>query len=97
MLIVASGCLKSLGYKPYADAKEGTFKLQFFRANLAACFFMAYTQSLTLIPIGMAVIILNMAPFWTTLLGRVFNQEKIFLLELLGMVICFSCIVALTL
>jgi drug/metabolite transporter (DMT)-like permease len=83
--------------KPYTDVKKGTFKLQFWRANIAACFFMAYTQSLTLIPIGMAVIILNMAPFWTTLLGRVFNKEKIFLVEILGMFICFSCIIALTL
>jgi drug/metabolite transporter (DMT)-like permease len=97
MIIFTSIILVITKKGPWENVKVGTFKLQFFRANIAAAFFLLYTLSLTLIPLGLAVIIVNLAPFWTALLAHCFNKEEISKLEIFAMAVCFSCVVGMTL
>ena len=49
--------------------------------------------SLELIPFSLLVIIFQTNPFWTSLLSFCVNGEKIRLLEILSMVVCFICVI----
>ena len=58
--------------------------------------FILYTWSLENIPIALASILFNLAPFWTSILAFFLNDEKIFAVEYFAMGICFSLIICLT-
>ena len=49
-----------------------------------------------MVPMYIAVILFNLAPFWTSLLAHWINDEPIVKLEYLAMAICFACIVGMT-
>ena len=51
---------------------------------------------LTMIPFSLLVIIFQTAPFWTTILSYYINGEKIFKIEILGMVLCFVAVIFIT-
>ena len=59
--------------------------------------FMAFNWGISMIPLSLAVIMFNLSPFWTALLGKWFNNEPIFPLEYFAMTICFACVVGVTL
>ena len=97
MMVYSSFALYFAGKSPIRDVQPGTFNIQFFRANTAVGSFLLYTYSLTILPLGMVVIFLNLAPFWTTLLAHFINGEKVSYIEISAMVICFTCILGMTL
>ena len=50
-----------------------------------------------MLPLGELTIIHKTWPFWATIMGFYFLNEKVFPIEVVGMVICFIAFVALTL
>ena len=59
--------------------------------------FILYNWGLTMVPLALCVILFNLAPFWTSLLAKLVNDEHIFKLEYLAMIICFGLVICLTL
>ena len=59
--------------------------------------FALYIWSLNMIPLALATILFNLAPFWTSLLAYFVNGEAIFPVEYAAMAICFSLVVCMTL
>jgi len=59
--------------------------------------FVLYIWGVSLVPLALATILFNLAPFWTSILAYFINGEKIYPLEYLAMGICFSLVICLTL
>ena len=72
-------------------------KLIFYRTILGTANFMLSIWVLTMVPLSIVIILTNLAPFWTSILGYMINSEPIIKIEYLAMAICFSCVVAITL
>ena len=49
--------------------------------------------TMTVMPVGTAMIIFQMNPFWTSILACVLLKEKIRLIEILGIFVCFGGVV----
>ena len=54
-------------------------------------------MAIKLLPLSIAVILMNLAPFWCSLLGNYFNAEPIYKIEFMAMALCFVCIIGFTL
>jgi len=67
------------------------------RSILGVTDFLLYNVALQMIPLALAVILFNLSPFWTSLLGYLINNEPIFMHEYLAMAACLLCVVAITL
>jgi drug/metabolite transporter (DMT)-like permease len=50
-----------------------------------------------MIPIALATILFNLAPFWTSFMGYFINGERIYMFQYFAMAICLVLIVCLTL
>ena len=59
--------------------------------------FTLYIWVMKMIPLALATILFNLAPFWTSLLGYFINGEKIFVFEYIAMGVCLILVVCLTL
>ena len=71
--------------------------LIFLRTILGTANFMLSIWVLTMVPLSIVIILTNLAPFWTSVLGYYINKEPIIKYEYLAMAICFTCVVAITL
>ena len=56
--------------------------LNFYFMNMAA----------SMAPISLAMVVMQTAPFWISIIARVWLKEPIIYLELIGMFICFSMV-----
>ena len=72
-------------------------KLVALRSFFGVSNFMLLIWSLNYIPIALSVIVMNISPFWTSILSKIFLNEPILNLEYVAMAICFACVVGLTL
>ena len=45
----------------------------------------------------MSAVVINLAPFWTAVLAYFINKEAITIFEIVSMLVCFMCVVGLTL
>jgi drug/metabolite transporter (DMT)-like permease len=59
--------------------------------------FVLYIWGVSLVPLALATILFNLAPFWTSILAYLINGEKIYPLEYLAMGLCFGMVICLTL
>jgi len=59
--------------------------------------FVLYIWVMKMIPLALATILFNLAPFWTSLLGYFINGENIYVFEYIAMGICLILVVCLTL
>ena len=50
-----------------------------------------------MVPLSIVIILTNLAPFWSSILGYFINKEPIIRIEYIAMAICFSCVVGITL
>ena len=50
-------------------------------------------EGLELIPFSLLVILFQTNPFWTSILSYLINGEKIYVVEAIGMVICFIAVI----
>ena len=50
-----------------------------------------------MIPFSLMVILYQTSPFWTSIMGYFLNGEPLYTVEIVGMVLCFVAIVAITL
>ena len=67
------------------------------RTFLGSMNFMLAIWVLTMVPLYLAIILNNLAPFWTSLLANWIRGEPIYLLEYGAMIICFLCVIGITL
>jgi drug/metabolite transporter (DMT)-like permease len=49
-----------------------------------------------MIPLGIAVLIVNTAPLWTSVLAYLFNGEPIYRKEYVSMAVCFIGMIGIT-
>ena len=59
--------------------------------------FVLYIWVTKMIPIALATILFNLAPFWTSFMGYFINGEKIYIFQYFAMAVCLVLIVCLTL
>jgi drug/metabolite transporter (DMT)-like permease len=82
---------------PFRDEPTGSIKFMIFRL----CFGITTTAftmwAVTYIPIALSTVVINLAPFWTAVLAFFINKEAITLVEIVCMIVCFLCVVGLTL
>lgn len=52
---------------------------------------------LTMIPFTLLVILFQTSPFWTSIMGYSINGEPLYMVEIIGMILCFVAVVAITL
>jgi len=67
------------------------------RSSIGFINFIMYMLAVKLIPLSLAVILMNLSPFWCSLLGNYFNKEPIYRVEFLAMAVCFLCVIGVTL
>ena len=58
---------------------------------------MLYNLALTMIPLALATIIFNLAPFWTAILGYFVLGDPIYKIEFVAMAVCLALVVYMTL
>ena len=49
-----------------------------------------------LISIGLLIVVYNLKQFWLAILGYIIFNEKINIVEILGMIICFGALITMT-
>ena len=59
--------------------------------------FSLWTWTATMMPLALLVIVINLSPFWTSLIAYWVHREPISKLEYMAMFICFFGVVGLTL
>ena len=59
--------------------------------------FLVYNVALTMLPLALAMVIYSTSPLWTSLLAVCFLGEKLTIVEIIGMMLCFTCVVGVTL
>lgn len=59
--------------------------------------FVLYIWVTKMIPIALATILFNLAPFWTSFMGYFINGEQIYMFQYFAMAVCLVLIVCLTL
>ena len=72
-------------------------KLLLFRAILGWLITFAINACLTMIPFTLLVILFQTSPFWTSIMGYKYNNEPLYKVEIIGMILCFIAVVAITL
>ena len=75
------------------DIPDGRGRLLALRTIIGYSNFIIYIAALTMIPLFLAVIIHNLAPFWTSLLAYFINKEPIIKFEYAALLICFICVI----
>lgn len=68
---------------------EEVKKKLLFRAFLGFTVTLLTNACLSLIPFSLLVIIFQTSPFWTSLLSYKFNNEPLYAVEIVGMILCF--------
>jgi drug/metabolite transporter (DMT)-like permease len=77
----------------FSYGKKGT--LLFRCLSGQACFFLI-NLSLTMLPVFVYTVLFQTSSFWISLMGFFINREKIIPFELVGMVVCFVCVAAIS-
>jgi len=86
------------GLKPLTSDFPSELKWTvFWRSMTGQIAFFLYNYCLTLIPMTYVVIIFQTAGFWASLLAFFFMKERLHVVEIVGLVICFTGVVAITL
>ena len=98
MLIVTTFFCKMQGIEPLGKDFPRNLKWTI----LARCFtgqmgFFLFNLCLALIPMTYVIIIFQTSGFWASLLARVLFAEPMTPLDIMGLVICFGCVVTITL
>ena len=78
---------------PFTALPENKRSVMLGRAIFGLCVSLLINWSLELIPFSVLVILFQTNPFWTSILSFFVNAEPIFAIELVGMIICFFCVV----
>jgi drug/metabolite transporter (DMT)-like permease len=82
---------------PFRDEPKGSTKFMISRL----CFGITTTTftmwAATYIPLALSAVVINLAPFWTAVLAYFINKEAITIAEIVSMLVCFLCVVGLTL
>ena len=60
---------------PYNDVPQGQMKIVVLRTIFEMACLVTYVWALTLIPMALGIVLLNLSPFWTSLLGYFMNNE----------------------
>ena len=81
---------------PCNDLPQGKPPLLLLRICLAISNFMLYNLALTMIPLALATIIFNLAPFWTSILGYFVLGDPIYKIEFVAMAICLALVIYMT-
>lgn len=55
--------------------------------------FILLFQSVTLLPISTSNILFNLYPFWINILACILLKERLRVVDILGIIICFGCVV----
>ena len=108
MFLVMAPVTFSLGKQPCRDLQargvNGLPATNFQRTVTMCCRslfgvgnFVLYIWVMKMIPLALATILFNLAPFWTSLLGYFINGENIYVFEYIAMGICLILVVCLTL
>jgi drug/metabolite transporter (DMT)-like permease len=56
-----------------------------------------YMMAVDRMPLSLAVILMNLSPFWCSILGNYFHNEPIYRIEFVAMAVCFLCVIGVTL
>ena len=75
---------------------EEVKKKLLFRAFLGFTVTLLTNACLSLIPFSLLVIIFQTSPFWTSLLSYKFNNEPLYAVEIVGMILCFVVVCFIT-
>jgi len=67
------------------------------RSLLGTFAFIGITIALKLLPLSLFTILFNMAPFWISILAFLINKDKITIVEIVAMVLCFLGVIGITL
>ena len=82
---------------PWTDLPSGNMTMICARGATGLITMFAVFWSIKMIPISISMIILNLHPFWTGILGLLMNGEPFGKVDLIAMFICFAGIVGIAL
>ena len=54
--------------------------------------FFLMSIGVSMLPMSLAIVCFMSSPFWVSIIARIWLKEKIILLEIIGMIICFSMV-----
>ena len=67
-----------------------------FRSFLGIWGFIIYTYIITILPLTLTNVVFQTNPFWMSVLGICFLGERVMVVEILGMCVCFGGVVMVT-
>ena len=94
MLVICQG---RNPFSAYNEMTSTEVKMLTFRALLGWLITFLINACLSMIPFTLLVILFQTSPFWTSMMGYAFNGEPLYKVEIIGMLLCFGCVVAITL
>ena len=97
MLIFSILLLLKRGEHPWHSIPEGKFKHIACRMVCGTSTFALYTWGVNVVPLSLAIIIIYLQPFWTSLVALKTHGEVIIRQEYIGMIVCFLGVIGLAL
>ena len=82
---------------PWTDLPSGNMTMILARGATGLTTTFAVLWSIKMIPISICMIVINLHPFWTGILGLLMNGEPFGKVDLFAMLICFAGIAGITL
>ena len=81
---------------PIRDFPKGKCCLVAMRSLLGTSGFLGITITLMLIPLSLNAILFNLSPFWISILAWIVNKDKMSIVEIVAMVLCFLGVIGIT-
>ena len=94
VLILAFIALRVKNIEPFTTLPTEKRRVMLGRAFFGMSVGVLINASLELVPFSLLVILFQTNPFWTSILSFLINGEQIYLIEALGMVVCFFAVIA---